>query len=79
MDTTLMAVSRSNTPARVAAGYSPMLCPAIIAGCHAIGLDQFGQGVLDGEQGGLGTVGVLEVAPGPIEDLRRAGRSPSRR
>ena len=30
--TTLMAVGRSNTPAMVAAAYSPMLCPAMAAG-----------------------------------------------
>ena len=32
IETTLTAVSRSNTPASVAAGYSPMLCPAMTAG-----------------------------------------------
>ena len=32
MDTTLTAVGRSNTPASVAATYSPMLCPASAAG-----------------------------------------------
>ena len=37
--------------------------------CHAVGLDQLGQRVLDGEQRGLGAVGVLEVAPDAIEDL----------
>jgi hypothetical protein len=32
IDTTLMAVGRSKTPAMVAAAYSPMLWPAIAAG-----------------------------------------------
>ena len=32
IDTTLIAVGRSNTPAMVAATYSPMLCPAYTAG-----------------------------------------------
>ena len=60
-DTAVIAVGRSNTPARVAATYSPMLCPAIAAAAHAVGLDQFGQGVFHGEQRGLGVVGACQI------------------
>ena len=35
----------------------------------SVGLGQFGQRVLHGEQGGLGPVGPLEVSTGPVEDL----------
>ena len=37
--------------------------------CHAVRLDQLGQRVFDGEQRGLGAVGVFEVAPDAVEDL----------
>jgi hypothetical protein len=36
---------------------------------HAVGLGQFRQRVFDCEQGGLGAVGALDVAPGAVEDF----------
>ena len=69
IDTALIAVGRSKTPAMVAATYSPMLCPANAAGANTVGLDQLRQRVFDGEQGGLGAVGALQVRSGAVEYL----------
>ena len=70
IDTALIAVGRSKTPATVAATYSPMLCPANAAGADTVGLDQLRQRVFHGEQRGLGPVGALQVPSGPVEHLR---------
>ena len=69
IETALIAVGRSKTPAMVAATYSPMLCPANGRGANTVGLDQLRQRVLDGEERRLGAVGALEVPSGPVEYL----------
>ena len=70
IDTALTAVGRSNTPATVAAAYSPMLCPANAAARTPWDSVNFANAYSHGEQRGLGPVGALQVPSGSVEHLR---------
>ena len=69
-DTAVIAVGRSNTPASVAATYSPMLCPASADGRTPYELDQLRKRVFHCEQRGLSVIGAGQVGSAPLEHLR---------
>ena len=69
IDTACTAVGRSNTPAIVAATVFANAVSGEGIGPDPVRLHQLGQGVFDGEQGGLGAVRPLQVATGTLEHL----------